>query len=400
MPAPEGTLGQRLTDAGKDGLVDLTIGYVTAGLGDFLYATTDLPQFLADPNPPVIAAQPLKQITRAACRSYARGGGPQNLPGFDAVWGGICDPYLKSIGEDPTPGSLARPFNGGQCPVRYFVQATWQNRNTSGELGAPQNQNVTSPLGRPGPIVSLTREGVPGSWQLVLTHGTDATFTSPRSVVRSSTSTNSSFENIAITSVTRVDGLADSCGNPPPNYNPPKIRPGLPTLPPTTPVDFPGIGPVGVDVTFDPDGTININLPDIGVEVGIEDPFGLGGDDSGGGAPPGPPPGDVGSPGSPVAVGPGGDAEGEAPPGSVLVGLRVQITAFPPSRNKYTDTVFRGAYYAYMGVPGLLDLDFGGSMVRADQFLFAEKDNLTSWRVSANTGYELITTPYYREVEA
>lgn len=391
MPAPEGSLRETLTDAAKDGLLDLAAEYVTAGLGDFLYATTELPQFLADESPVTAPAVPLKEITRLACRAYARGGGPQNLPGFDAAWGGICGPYLDSIGEAPLPGEgVSAPFSGGQCPgVNYKIDWSW---SAPGFNSGPQTANRTGPLGFSRAGTGSLDCGSSGATYNVYTM-TEGTGNNPVSLAAGC-----GAELNGLT-VTRLDGLPDDCGGPPVEYDPPKVKPGLPTLPPSTPIDFPGVGPIGVDITFDPDGTINVNLPDIGVEVGIEDPFGLS-DDGGDEAPPGgPPPGDVGEPGSPVGVGAGGEEEGQAPEGSVLVGLRVQIVTVPDSRTRYTPEVLRGAYYAYMGVPGLLDLDFGGSMVRQDQFLFAEKENLTNWRIKANNGYELITTPYYRQVE-
>lgn len=391
MAVPENSVAQTLTDAAKDGITELIAGYVIDGLQDSVWAATDLPGFIADDGPISLPNQPLRQITRLACKSYARGGGPQNLPGFDAIWSGICTPYLDSIGESPEPGNgIAPPFSGGQCPgVTYNVSVTGTvppnapqtfEANLVGPLRWNQDLPPVPPDPGCGPGSAWKRYTIAGqgSGTIISWVGCDATLT--------------------VNYVNPLYGGANDCGDPPPLYDPPKVKPDLPAVP-KTPIDLPGIGPVGVNINFNPDGTLNVELPDVGVEVDV--PINIGGGDGGDGAggAAGPPPGDVGEPGSPEVVGPGGDAEGEAPPGKVLTGLRVQITAFPPSRNKYTDEVYRGAYYAYMGVPGLLDLDFGGAMVRADQFLLAEKDNLTAWRISANTGYELITTPYYREAE-
>ena len=391
MPVPQGSVPESITDAAKDGLLDLAVEYVTGGLQDFAFAALDYPEFLADTGPIVAAGQPARQIGRAMCRQYARGGGPQNLPAFDAAWSGICGPYLESIGEDPLPGSVGKPFNGGQCAgVLYTVTFRYNIIGTDGSTIEPA---ITATSNALGPISGIRGQGAPAFQNIVIDSGAGPDFARTGSCVQGC------YRNISIVSIARADGQPDSCGDPPPVYDPPKIRPGLPTLPPSEPIDFPGIGPIGVGFEFSPSGEINVSLPDVGVDFTVEDPFGLGDDEGEPGGPSGPPPGDVGAPGSPSVVGPGGDAEGEAPPGKVLTGLRVQITAFPPSRNKYTDEVYRGAYYAYMGVPGLLDLDFGGAMVRQDQFLLAEKDNLTAWRIRANTGYELITTPYYREAE-
>jgi hypothetical protein len=392
MPVPEGTLGGALTDAAKDGLLDLAVGYVTAGLEDFLYASTELPSFLADPNPPSLAAQPLKQITRFACQTYARGGGPQNLPGFDAAWGGICGPYLDSIGENPTPGTLARPFTGGQCyGVTYRVITSWN----SPPLGAQTNEQQVG-----GRVVGTFRgdkqpnQTTPVGIELQSAPGAATTRLNITSLA------DEYLGSFSIQSVSPLSGGEDLCGDPPAIYDPPKVKPGLPGLPPSTPVDFPGIGPIGVGINFDPDGTINVSLPDIGVDVGIEDPFGLGDGDGGdGGGGEDPPPGDVGEPAEPEDTGEDGEASGCASEGSELVGLHLVMTAFPPSRNKYTDEVFRGAVYVYMGVEELLDLDPAGAMITEDQFVFAEREGLTCWRVRANKGYRFDVTPYYREVE-
>lgn len=394
MPTSQGS--SPLTNAGVNSLTGLLEDYVRGGLGDFVFAATDLPGFLADTSPVVAAAQPTRQIVRAACRSYARGFGPQNLPGFDAVWGGICQPYLDSIGESPQQGGLARPFSGGQCPgVLYNITTTFQNPQTGEVTGVDQRQGLGPISVRSGgnqapgspcqngtkyfPGKELVIQGIPRiSWD-----GLCGNFSSLRSI-----------------SVVPADGSPDECGDPPPDYQPPQVRPGLPSLPPT-PVDIPGIGPVNIDVGFNPDGSLTVNLPDVGIEVPIEDPFGFGGDGAGGGGggTPPPPPGDVGEPGQPATTAEGGEAEGEAPPGSVLVGVRVEILTVPSNRNRYTSEVYRGAYYVYMGVPGLLDLDPAGAMVRTDQFIFAEKENLTAWRVRANSKYVIRVTPYYRSVE-
>jgi len=385
-----------LTEEGQNSLTGFVESYVQSGLADLNYAVTDLPGFLADPEPVTTAALFPRTVLRGACRSYARGGGPQNLPGFDAVWGGICEPYLDSLGETPTDGSLSRPFAGGQCEgVRYRVTVSANSISTAGDtIEPPTITTHGGGIGYPGPIRGVEGVGAPAFQAIRLFYGAGQF-----EDVRSGSCQQGCFRNIKIVSVQRVDGQPDDCGSVPPVYDPPNPKPGLPSVP-SEPVRIPGIGPVNIDVGFDPSGNIVVNLPDLGIEVPVEVPIDIGlggGDEPGGGA--GPPPGDVGSPGSPAITDPGGAAEGVAPEGSVLTGLRCQILAFPDSRNKYTDEVYRGAYYAYMGVPGLLDLDFGGAMVREDQFLLAEKENLTAWRVRANTNYVIRTTPYYRSVE-
>lgn len=392
MPSPTPQEPSALTEAAKDSLLGHVADLVASGLAESYYAGTDFPGFLADPNPTLAHTAPLKSITRLACRSYARGGGPQNLPGFDAAWGGICGPYLESIGEEPNGGSLAPPFEGGQCPTNYIGRVFLGSTEIQQGGGAPRT--LTGPLGGVTKTETVTNQPAAGGVRVTWTFGNNGAnnFLSIQYVPGFTPEPRFTLET--------ADGSPDSCGNPPAEYTPPSAKPGLPPVPPE-PVEFPGIGPTPISVEFNPQGQIVVNLPDVGVEVPIDAPIdiSLGGDGDGGGGGEAPPPGDVGEPGSPALSQPGGETEGDAPEGSVLVGLHCEILAFPDSRNKYTSEVFRGAYYAYMGVPGLLDLDPGGAMVRTSQFLFAEKENLTSWRVSANTGYVIRTTPYYRSAE-
>lgn len=392
MPAPESSAPETLTEAGRDSLIGFVSDAITQTFDDTVYQITDLPGFVADTNPVGPFANASRQAARLVCRSYARGGGPQNLPGFDAAWGGICGPYLDSIGESPSPGSLDLPFRGGQCEIPYFVQYSYNTVNTDGSPGSTFTPEAGPIL---GPIRGIERRGAPGSYTAVITSGNGV-----ESVVNSSSAPQGGLENLKITQFfVSGGGSGPDCGDPPPIYDPPRIRPGLPVVGPQ-PIDLPGVGPVPIEITFNPDGTLNVNLPDVNADFDIPVDIGLelgGGGDGGGGN--GPPPGDVGDPGVPSDTGAGGEADGEAPEGQVLTGLRVEILAFPNSRTKYTEEVYRGAYYVYMGVPGLLDLDFGGAMVRADQFFLAEKENLTSWRVSANDGYSTRVTPYYRTPE-
>lgn len=394
MPVPENP--QQLNGPVVDSLTGLVEDYVTAGLNDFLYATTDLPEFLADPNPVTAPALPLKEITRAACRSYARGGGPQNLPGFAGAWGSICEPYLDSIGENPEDGSLGIPFAGGQCTgTNYRVNGTATIFPNPDCVPTTNNYSAThaGPIRGFRTIKSTTFPSNPcvkAGNRVIMTHG-------PDNNIQEVTVAGATYgARFSVTSIVRVSGNADTCGNPAPVYDPPKGKPGLPPVPPQ-PIRFPGIGPVNTTVNFNNNGDLVVNLPDVGVSVEVPDPFG-GGEPTGGGEG-GPPPGDVGSPGAGGDAGAGDDVEGEAPAGRVLTGVRVQLLTVPQERKKYTNEVYRGAYYVYMGVPGLLDHDPAGAMVTADQFIFAEKDNLTAWRVRANTGYTIRVTPYYREVE-
>lgn len=389
MPANRGSLA--LNDLAKKSLADALKGYVQGGLGDFAFAGSDLPGFLADTSPVVAAAQPTRQIVRAACRTYARGGGPQNLPGFDAVWSGICTPYLESIDEAPGTGSVGPAFQGGQCPgVSYVVSVAGAGDTTIGPGTA--TRNVVGPVGGMcfGPVNQF------GNTPIGVSGANGCSFSGGGQV---NTRPDQQFK-WKVTSVSRVSG-ADNCGNPPPSYQPAPVPPGLPPLPPTSPVDLPGIGPVSVGVSFNPDGTLNITAPSLGIEVNVGDP--TADDDGGGGGGGGV--GEPGSPGTPQdtgagdpASGEGGDAEGEAPPGSVLVGVRVDVVNAPDSRVRYTNEVDRGVVYVYMGTDEGMGLEPTGSMLRSGQFFFAQKDYLTKWQVRSRFGYNNRVTPYYREV--
>jgi hypothetical protein len=152
---------------------------------------------------------------------------------------------------------------------------------------------------------------------------------------------------------------------------------------------------IDIDVDVTPDGDIII---DVGTGPITIDPFPP--EDGGGdGGTTGPNPGDIGSAGDPDSTGSGGDTEGNGSPGQILTGLKIDVLESPPQANQYAEGVFRGACYIYMGVTDNLDQDYGGSMLRSGQFFFAEKDNLTHWLVSANNGFNLSVTPYYKEAE-
>lgn len=384
-----------LTQEARDNLVDYLLSAAEFGLGESLYAGANTPQFIADnaPTTPHLAAG--KAIARHVCRQYARGAGPGTWPGFTAAWGGLCKPYLDSINESPLDGELGRPFNGGQCPVSYKI--TFNATGASGACNPIEFGTSTISAGV-GPIsirkfhntaVSSQSGGLcPGFSHNVIFYRNangESTLVGQGRGIR-----------LNSISVSRVDGLPDNCGNTVPIFDPPNSRPGLPPLTPPR-VTIPGIGPVTINPTFSPTGNVTINLPDVDLTVELPDPFKPKGEPSsepGGGIPPG----DIGSPGSPSTTGPGGDAEGVAPAGSVLVGVRVQILDIPESRARYTEEVYRGAYYVYMGTPGLLALHPSGAMVTTDQFTFASEEFLTAWRVRANDRWSIRVTPYYREV--
>ena len=405
---PSNTPEFSLTESAKDGLVGFLEDVTYEGLSQSYAAATDYPGFVASNEPVLNHLAPARAITRAACRRWARGGGPQNLPGFDGAWAGICTPYLDSIAENPGSGLISPPFTGGQCPIGYTVSSgNYTLRRIRCSDGAVLFSGAGVVRGRAnvlGPIKAITavqtQSSNCGAKEIILrvTNGNNTVL--DVGVLAGPGSNTERFEIVGLApTVTPSNGAPDTCGNPAPTYKPPKIPTGLPPLTPQ-PITIPGIGPVSVDVTFSPTGGLVINLPDIGVDVELPNPFEKPGAPSEPSVPdPGPPPGDVGQPGAPSTTGEGGEVEGEAPAGSVLVGVRVEVLTLPPNPSRYTEEVYRGAYYVYMGVPGLLDLDPAGSMVRLDQFIFAEQPNLTAWRVRANSRYIVRATPYYRSAE-
>lgn len=393
MPVTGNPPAPTLTQRGQDSLLDYVENIVDQGFNDALDAATDLPAFLAGPPPTSPSFLPLYGIGRQACRTYARGFGPQNLPGFDAAWGGLCEPFLDDIGEAPTGGMVGPQFLGGQCDFGYVINWNATNENGVSFDGGPQN--FPGPItpefwGTPGPADAGTPVdncdffgGTFRRYQLL--HAPTQT---RLGLVIGCNATLNSF------SATPVGGVPDVCGNPPVVYDPPRVVPGLPPLSPT-PIDVPGIGPVDIDVTFGPDGEILIGLPDLGLEVNVGNPFDPATEGGEGGPPLGP-----GDGGAPVSSGSGGDSEGEAPAGQELVGLQVEVLEAPENANTFdnvSQTVYRGIGYVRMGYPGRLGIDISGGTVLAPQFFHAQQRGLTAWAVRANVGFNLRTTPYYRE---
>lgn len=376
--------------------------------GTALDVFTDRPGFVAsnDPVNPLSAA--VRAVTRLNCRRWAaadKSGFSSRVNAYNST---VCTPYLDSIGETPNEGSAGPPFTGGQCNLVYIFEISGHNTTT----GVAFTQKGKSW----GPIRGASSRVEGGINRFYVTSGGNPIESalcsgsngSPGPVQsRQFGGSRNSAQIVTGISIVQVCSGTDTCGNPPPEIRPPSNPVPPPSVPPGVTVSIPGIGPITVNVDLDPDGDPVFRIPSIGVDIGVE--LG-GGSDPVSGPGTGPPPGDVGSPGTPVETGPGGsgpdgstgpgagEAEGVAPEGSELVGLRMELLAEPPSRTKYTDMVRRGAVYVYMGVPGLLDHDPAGAMITDDQFIFAEREGLTAWRVRANKGYSFRTTPYYREV--
>jgi hypothetical protein len=84
----------------------------------------------------------------------------------------------------------------------------------------------------------------------------------------------------------------------------------------------------------------------------------------------------------------------------MLWGLRIDIDTVPLGAKLYAPGVYRGVAYIYMGDDDGLDHDPAGAMLTDGQFVLAERDYLTKWRVAANDGYNLTVTPYYKPMQA
>lgn len=342
------------------------------------------PNYIRDAQPDsLFEALPLA-AARQGCRRYADN--PEGYSGNrQARVERACRPYLNDIGYGQPP-SISLPFRGGQCYGNYSYIYSFRNPNTGQIQDSPQTIS--------GRIIGLFERN--NSNGVTKTGGVERQLApgAPIDQISLGTTNIGAPLDQSIRNVQRTDGLPDDCGNPPTDIKDP--------VPPPTP------GPVREPFVRSPDINIDIGVevnPDLTIDVDFGtgpitiDPFAdepEGGGDGGGGAPPG----DVGEPGTPEDTGQGGGADGEAPEGTVLTGLRINFVEPPVGANEYAPGVYRAVCYIYMGTAEGLDHDPAGAMLRDGQFVFAEKDNLTRWAVSANLGFSLRVTPYYRPVEA
>ena len=354
------------------------------------------PQYLVDGEPESVTGAISQAAGRSACRIY--GTGNIDLPPAAAErYERVCRPYLNTISPGRAPRIVPQGV-GGQCvgvPYSFWTQQKLPGSETEIRRIFDCSAGWYGPLGvrtdTPSPgfeKIFITGRNASGSFREA-----SSSFTGPGGSIR--------FENVI-----RCDAGSENCGNPPPQITLPRPIPN-PTGPtfnfnPNVNINVP------ITVNLNPNGTFifNIGTGPITIDPFTGNPFdpggggGGGGDGGGGGGgPTDGPVGDPGTPGTPVETDEDGEAEEEAPPDSVLVGLVIEILESPPGASEFKPGVFRGAAYIYMGTPGALDQDFGGSMIRSGQFFFAEKDNLTVWEVNANVGFRLRVTPYYREVD-
>lgn len=362
--------------------------------------------FIAGPTPDNIFGATVQDKYRKACDAWSNG--PDWVTGLSpqgrAAFSNFCGPYLEGNGSgDPVLGSDPPAFTGGQCVgVTYRVGGTFTGGTlvfcSNGFEQPDPTQQIEDfvTVNAVGPVSSIrTVEIAPGcrggagrwGFEIVDANGT-------RTIELRNGASVTSWKGYSVAAaLRRLDGQPDTCGDPPPP--PPVIRPN------PNPRPDPDFEP-GEEPRPDPDGKPIIPMPEICTDlfgcIKIPDlPFP---DLSGDGGPEFPPTG-PGAPGQPVDTGAGGDEEGEAPEGSVLLGIKVDILTPAPFGRRaqfISDPPYIGAAYVYLGWPGQLELQPEGTYLRSGDFFVAPL-SATAWRVRATIGYNLRVTPYYAAIE-
>ncbi len=156
------------------------------------------------------------------------------LPLANAVRQWVCGTDPSEDVPIPPP-----PFAGGQCPVLYDVTVS----TTVFDLFGPgidgtvvSSARVLGPIG--GVVSSTTQPGFEGQGTVAVSSADGLITTSPATGTEGGTGF-----TITVLSVTRVDGLPDECGDPPPD------------LPPPSPVT------IDVDVTYGPTNNFTVTVP-------------------------------------------------------------------------------------------------------------------------------------------
>jgi hypothetical protein len=157
----------------------------------------------------------LDAIDRFGVGLGIRGNVPPNFPGSPA--GNLIN-NGQALFCDRMPEFLPPPFTGGQCIVKYRVFFKGFRIPTSTGNRIPIEGNTSSRT-YTGPIKGIT-PGANGNGVFIL-HGTNLT-----TVAIDPVPTNT-YDDMEITSVQRIDGLPDDCGNysPPPLTDPERRRP-------------------------------------------------------------------------------------------------------------------------------------------------------------------------------
>lgn len=178
----------------------------------------------------------------------------------DQYFGSMGFGYNLLCNRQP-PTDVPLPFNGGQCPVQYNITAAGTLKSQS---GTPPDEPVTASASPFGPLVG-TRY-IPGNLGLNQQFVLDAYDGGGNPTVYSLFGTGGLgyFANCSITSVTRVDGNPDNCGDP--------ARP----IPPAPPPDW-NVGDTnitytnsdGIDVTVPVTFNIGNGYVDINAQVNV-----------------------------------------------------------------------------------------------------------------------------------
>ena len=336
---------------------------------------SDRPGFIAGDGGGWPLADAVRSVSQYNCRQWARA----DKSGFSALVNAgnaaLCNPYLSTIGMAPADGEFSPPFVGGQCETVYNIPL-W-TRQVDGSEGVVTNLSLM------GPIVSITKTNIAEfTDRFVATNEAGGTASADINFLSFGAQPRTGFYDPV--------GTPNDCGSPPVNYRPPNSTTGGPDDSGGIEIDIPGIGPITVNVNPNDEGNPVVCYEEI--DLCIEIPIGQGdGVTAAPGADPGPP--EEGTPGS---TGEGGEDEGEAPEGRELWALKIDITSFPPRASEYAPGVYRGVCYVYVGDENGLDHDPAGAMLRDGQLVLAEKEGLTKYRVTANIGYNLTVTPYWR----
>lgn len=298
-----------------------TVGDVITGGVD---AFDDLASTIA--NPPT--DRPLQGALGAAGQKYCNfiGAIPGNASGLLGLGlplqALLCKPYWdKNSYDAPVPDG---GFTGGQCLVRYQVDGTFESfgSSTGATCGTTRTWRIANAA---GPIGGIKVTVNPNEIRLQNNGGFT---TSPFDVLTSASlipaascasAPNGSFrvKNMKITSVARLDGQPDVCGNPTPSLRPGPRVPPTPTFPP------------GEEPGVDPDGQPFFFVPPVPSPITGEPPIGVpepspGGDGGAGGGPTEPPVAGDEQSGTP------GDEEFPPPEdGRRWVGCCIRLTSVP-----------------------------------------------------------------------
>lgn len=342
-------------------------------IGDGINAFDSFADAIA--NPP--SGQPLKEAAGRAGQRFcdAVGSVPESvrnrLGGSFWTAGLLCKPYWdKNNYSPPVPtGGVI----GGQCERAYLFSS--QRRTSTAGF------STTSNTSRIGPITGVSKVKNGGGNFI-----DQYTITGPNVVGATVNISYSSGGDTRLLGPFLPGTMTPDfeCGD----------GSGTGFQPGQNPPPDPGTYPEGGEPDVDPTGQPYFTIPPLDDPLTPGTPIDIPGNPltpPGGGSDPGPP--EAGPPGS---TGDGGDEEGEAPEGEELWALKIDIAGFPDSPNEYAPGVYRGVCYVYMGDENGLDHDPAGAMLRSGQLVLAEREGLTRWRVSANVGYNLTITPYYR----